>query len=95
MSRDGGTTWKRLTGHGLPTTPVGKIAVAIAESPREKGVIWAGTNDGLLHVTRDNGATWTNVTANIPNLPPGGRSATSSHRATSRARPTSRWTCTR
>ena len=34
----------------------------IAESPVEKGVIWAGSDDGLVHVTRDGGANWTNVT---------------------------------
>ena len=49
-----------------------ELVFAIAESPVEKGVIWAGTNDGLLHITRDGGGTWTNVTANIPNLPPWG-----------------------
>ena len=43
---------------------------AIAESPVEEGVIWAGTNDGLVHVTRNGGETWTDVTANIPDLPP-------------------------
>jgi photosystem II stability/assembly factor-like uncharacterized protein len=48
------------------------VLFAIAESPVEKGVIWAGSNDGLLHVTRDDGRTWTNVTKNIPNLPPWG-----------------------
>jgi photosystem II stability/assembly factor-like uncharacterized protein len=48
------------------------VVFAIAESPREKGVVWAGTNDGLLQVTRDAGAQWTNVTANIPGLPPWG-----------------------
>ncbi|MBL8143671.1 MAG: DUF1684 domain-containing protein [Acidobacteria bacterium] len=42
---------------------------AIAESPVEKGVIWAGTNDGLVQVTRDGGATWSNVTANITGMP--------------------------
>ena len=46
------------------------VVFAIAESPREKGVIWAGTNDGQLQITRDAGAHWTNVTANIPGLPP-------------------------
>jgi len=34
----------------------------IAESPVEKGVIWAGSDDGLVHVTRDGGATWANIT---------------------------------
>jgi photosystem II stability/assembly factor-like uncharacterized protein len=48
------------------------VIFAIAESPLEKGQIWAGTNDGLLHLTRDGGARWTNVTANIPRLPPWG-----------------------
>jgi photosystem II stability/assembly factor-like uncharacterized protein len=45
------------------------VVFAIAESPREKGQIWAGTNDGLLQVTRDGGQTWTNVTPRIPGLP--------------------------
>lgn len=48
------------------------VLFAIAESPRERGLIWTGSNDGLVHVTRDNGKTWTNVTKNIPDLPPWG-----------------------
>ncbi len=49
------------------------IAVtAIAESPLEQGLIWAGTNDGLIHVTRNAGRTWTNLTKNLPGLPPSG-----------------------
>jgi len=35
---------------------------AVTESPREEGVIWAGSDDGLLHVTRDGGETWKEVT---------------------------------
>ena len=39
----------------------------IAESPRAAGVIWAGSDDGLVHVTRDGGKTWKNVTpAGLP-----------------------------
>ncbi len=34
----------------------------IAESPHGKGVIWTGSDDGLVYLTRDNGATWKNVT---------------------------------
>ena len=34
----------------------------ITESPEEEGVIWVGSDDGLVHVTRDGGKTWTNVT---------------------------------
>jgi len=45
---------------------------AIAESPKEKGLIWVGTNDGLVQLTRDGGKNWSNVTKNIPNLPPSG-----------------------
>jgi hypothetical protein len=39
----------------------------LAESPLQRGVIWAGSDDGLIHLTRDEGETWENVT--IPNLP--------------------------
>src|SRR5512141_1058939 len=42
---------------------------AIAESPKQPGVIWAGTDDGLVQVTRDAGKTWTNVTAKMPGIP--------------------------
>ncbi|MDP9265627.1 MAG: glycosyl hydrolase, partial [Chloroflexota bacterium] len=35
---------------------------AFAESPREPGVFWAGSDDGLVHVSRDGGQTWTDVT---------------------------------
>ena len=48
------------------------VIFAIAESPREKGLIWVGTNDGLVQLTRDGGKNWSNVTKNIPNLPPWG-----------------------
>src|SRR5579863_3657623 len=34
----------------------------LAESPVRKGMLWAGTDDGLIHVTRDDGHTWHNVT---------------------------------
>ena len=45
------------------------VVFAIAESRLEKGLIWAGTNDGLVQITRDDGKNWTNVTKNIPGLP--------------------------
>ena len=41
---------------------------SIAPSPLSKGLIWAGTDDGLIQITRDEGKTWTNVTANIKGL---------------------------
>jgi photosystem II stability/assembly factor-like uncharacterized protein len=42
---------------------------AIAESPRRKGVLWAGSDDGLVHVSRDGGKHWDNVTGKISGLP--------------------------
>ncbi len=48
------------------------VVYAIDESPVEPGVIWAGTNDGLIHLTRDNGATWADVTGNVPGMPEDG-----------------------
>jgi len=38
---------------------------ALAESPHERGVFWAGSDDGLIHLTRDNGKTWHNVTPDV------------------------------
>ena len=35
---------------------------AVAESTHEPGVLWAGSDDGLVHLTRDGGTSWTNVT---------------------------------
>ena len=42
---------------------------AIAESPKNASVIWVGTDDGNVQISRDAGKTWTNVTGNIPGLP--------------------------
>jgi photosystem II stability/assembly factor-like uncharacterized protein len=43
---------------------------SISESPQNGQVIWVGTDDGNVQITRDGGKTWTNVVKNIPNLPP-------------------------
>ena len=69
VSRDGGVTWKKLTGHGLPTKPVGKVAVAIAPSNSDRvyalietgdGIPWNGepTENGQLWRSEDGGANW-------------------------------------
>jgi photosystem II stability/assembly factor-like uncharacterized protein len=50
----------------------GSTVMAIAESRLERGLIWAGTNDGQVQLTRDGGKSWTIVTKNIPGLPPWG-----------------------
>jgi photosystem II stability/assembly factor-like uncharacterized protein len=68
-SRDGGATWKKLTGRGLPTRPVGKVAVAVAQSNPNRvyalietgdGVPWDGkdTDAGQLFRSEDGGETW-------------------------------------
>jgi photosystem II stability/assembly factor-like uncharacterized protein len=48
------------------------IIYSIALSPVKRGIIWAGTNDGQVSVSRDDGGHWSNVTKNIPDLPPMG-----------------------
>jgi photosystem II stability/assembly factor-like uncharacterized protein len=54
---------------GVSAPAPGGSIQALALSPVDGGVIWAGTSTGLIHVTRDGGKTWSNVTP--PNLPPG------------------------
>ncbi len=44
---------------------------AIAESPLRAGVLWVGTDDGNLQLSRDGGQTWANVTARVPGVPKG------------------------
>jgi len=45
--------------------------LAIAVSSLEKGLIWVGTDDGNVQLTRDGGENWTNVSSNLPGLPAG------------------------
>ncbi len=47
----------------------GEVVFAIAPSRVQRGLIWVGTNDGKLWLTADAGATWTDVTRNIPGMP--------------------------
>jgi photosystem II stability/assembly factor-like uncharacterized protein len=42
---------------------------SISESPKDKLVIWGGTDDGNVQLTRDGGKTWSNVVTNVPGLP--------------------------
>ncbi len=43
--------------------------VTVSESPVQPGIIWVGTNDGNLQVTRDAGASWKNVVDAVPGVP--------------------------
>ncbi len=45
--------------------------LTIAPSPLQKGVIWAGTDDGNLQLTLDGGKTWENMAKKLPGLPEG------------------------
>lgn len=45
--------------------------LAIEPSPVEQGVIWVGTDDGKVHITRDNGESWTDLTENLEGVPEG------------------------
>jgi len=51
---------------GIPYWPT---LTEIAESPVTAGVLWVGSDDGQVHVSRDGGTSWTDVTANVPALP--------------------------
>jgi photosystem II stability/assembly factor-like uncharacterized protein len=56
--------------------------ITIAPSPVDRNVVWAGTDDGRVHVTRDGGANWSSVEANIS-----GAAAASAAKAGGRERP--------
>jgi photosystem II stability/assembly factor-like uncharacterized protein len=46
----------------MATQPRRGVIYALAPSPKDMNMIWAGTDDGLIHVTKDGGKTWKNVT---------------------------------
>ncbi len=48
------------------------VIYAFDESPAQAGVFYAGSNDGRVHVSRDDGRTWTDVTGNVPDWPADG-----------------------
>ena len=62
MKQSGGPITKDNTG-----AEVYADIFAFAESPLREGLFWTGSDDGMIHVSKDNGKTWTNVTPkNIP-----------------------------
>src|SRR3989449_3358353 len=66
VSRDGGVTWKRLAGHGLPAANhvVGKIAVAVAASNPNTVYALIEDQDPTLYRSDDRGTTWRVVSRN-------------------------------
>jgi photosystem II stability/assembly factor-like uncharacterized protein len=68
-----GERWERISGDLTTRNPdrmetVGSTAenyctiVSLSESPLKPGLLWAGSDDGLIHVTQDDGKNWANVT---------------------------------
>ncbi len=72
MSRDRGNTWKNISPDLTRNDPkkMGDISyqtlTSIAESPLKFGLLYAGTDDGRLHRTKDGGGSWTEILAGIP-----------------------------
>ncbi len=61
----GGPAWTENTSAEFHCT-----VISLKESPFQRGLIWAGTDDGNVQVTQDGGKAWQNVTRNIVGLPP-------------------------
>lgn len=74
-----GETWKLISpdltqNDPTKTTTTGSgaenygVVYTLAESPIKAGMLWAGTDDGKVWVTENEGETWTDLSANIPEL---------------------------
>ena len=61
----GGPAWTENTTAEYHTT-----LISFAESPVEAGLLWAGSDDGRLHVSRDDGGQWQDLSPNVPAMPP-------------------------
>lgn len=61
----GGPVWPENT-----TAEFHCTIISLSESPIQPGILWAGTDDGNLHVSVNGGETWKNVIDNVPKLPP-------------------------
>ncbi|MBV8490524.1 MAG: glycosyl hydrolase, partial [Candidatus Eremiobacteraeota bacterium] len=63
-STDGGTTWTKLTGHGLPDGQTGRIGLAVAPSDGKRVYAIIESKQGILWRSDDAGATWTMTSKN-------------------------------
>ncbi|MBV8643606.1 MAG: hypothetical protein JO225_06790, partial [Candidatus Eremiobacteraeota bacterium] len=63
-STDGGATWNRLTGHGLPEGMTGRVGLAVAPSNPQRVYALIESKDGILWRSDDAGATWKLMTKN-------------------------------
>ena len=76
-STDRGDTWEKISPDLTANDPAQMLLkssnaipyqtiTAVSESPRVKGLIYAGTDDGRLHVTADAGKAWADLSSNVP-----------------------------
>jgi len=76
-SSNRGSSWDRISGDLTGNDPARMLLrsssaipyqtiVALAESPRSAAILFAGTDDGMLHVTTDGGKTWSNLSDSLP-----------------------------
>jgi photosystem II stability/assembly factor-like uncharacterized protein len=73
-SADRGERWQTISpdltlGNPGPSADAGHTLTTIAESPLRAGVLYTGSDDGRVCVSRDGGARWTDVSANLPGVP--------------------------
>jgi len=62
-SDDGGVTWRKLEGHGLPAPPMGRVGVAIAPSNPKRVFAVIQSKEGVLWRSDDGGATWRRISS--------------------------------
>ncbi len=75
-STERGQTWRIISpdltrGGTGPSPHTGHTLTALAESPLRPGVLYAGTDDGRVHVTKDDGKTWAELASRLPGVPAG------------------------
>jgi photosystem II stability/assembly factor-like uncharacterized protein len=73
-SKDRGQTWREISPDltdgkpGVTYRALGHTLTALAVSPVTEGVLYAGSDDGKVHITQDGGASWADVSANLPGV---------------------------
>lgn len=69
-SLDQGNTWEAISDDLTKGGKKGNVAygtlTSISESPFQFGLIYAGSDDGLLHITKNGGASWQNISTSFP-----------------------------
>jgi photosystem II stability/assembly factor-like uncharacterized protein len=74
-SRDRGARWEVISpdltrGQRGGSPSYAHTITTVAESPAQASVLWVGTDDGRLHLSRNGGRDWSDLSANVPGVPP-------------------------